>query len=160
VKFVCTFFNVDTDEIKEVAVLLTPDEVRTVHCVRASEGDANAHVRAQALALKRAYAGLRSGFVHVYPPKTLPASPLEDFLSEMRAEPVLAGDIVDDLEAVLQRTKTEARTNSHAQSFLKAVAWIASHTDRSIVERLTQLQRLTSFEGPVVMSMTAFTGWT
>jgi hypothetical protein len=85
--------------------------------------------------------------------------PIEDFIAELRGTRIM-DDIADNLEAALRATKTEALTNRHARELLKAVAWIAAHTERSIVERLAQLQRLTSFDRPVVMSMALFTGWT
>ncbi|OAF11773.1 hypothetical protein AYJ54_07895 [Bradyrhizobium centrolobii] len=84
----------------------------------------------------------------------------ESFLAEMRAVPCLAGEIPDQLEAAFEITKADALRNKHARSFLAALRWVAGHREKSIVERLDAILKLTAFEGPVVGSITRLVGWT
>lgn len=83
----------------------------------------------------------------------------ETFLLEMRAEPCLAGEIPDRIEAAYGITKAEALRNRHARSFLAALRYVAGHHDKSIVERLDAILKLTAFKGPVVGSVSKLVGW-
>jgi len=85
------------------------------------------------------------------------ASAIDHFISELRSHECLAQS-ADEFQSWVNTARNDWR-NRHAINFLKAVEWIATRTDHSIVERLTQIGRLSQFEGPVVVSMALFTGW-
>jgi hypothetical protein len=62
-------------------------------------------------------------------------------------------------DSMIKQINDEAIMNRHARSLLRGCEWIASHTERTLLERVEQMQRLTEFEGPVVLGMRAFTNW-
>ncbi|OAF17855.1 hypothetical protein [Bradyrhizobium neotropicale] len=86
--------------------------------------------------------------------------PIENFLTEMREQPCIGSELVDQLEGAHRAMEAEALSNMHARELLRAINWITAHTERSIVERLDQIQRLTSFKTHVILNMPHFTGWT
>lgn len=82
--------------------------------------------------------------------------PLEDFIAEMRAYDRLT-EPAEVLEALVKKWSVQG--NRDTRALLRAMEWIASRTDHSLVERLEQMERLAKIKTPVVMSMSAFTGW-
>jgi hypothetical protein len=82
---------------------------------------------------------------------------IDHFISELRSHECLAPS-ADELQSWVIDARNDWR-NRNTINFLKAVEWIATRTDHSLVDRLTQLGRLSQFEGPVVVSMALFTGW-
>jgi hypothetical protein len=82
---------------------------------------------------------------------------IDHFVSECRSHECLAQS-ADEIQSWVTNARKDWR-NRHNINFLKAIEWIAARSDHSIVERLTQMGRLTQFEGPVVVSMALFTGW-
>jgi urocanate hydratase len=84
-------------------------------------------------------------------------SAIDDFLSELRTHECMA-PAAAQIDAWIKDARNDWR-NKHTQNFLKAVDWKAARTDHSIGERLDQMCRPTQFKGPVVMSISNFTGW-
>jgi hypothetical protein len=82
--------------------------------------------------------------------------PLENFIAEMRTHDCLT-EPAEVLEALVKKSSVQG--NRDTRALLRAMEWIASRTDRSLVERLEQMERLAKIKTPVVMSMSAFTGW-
>ena len=62
-------------------------------------------------------------------------------------------------EEMIKQVNNEAILNKNARNLLRGCEWIAGRTDKPLLERLTQMQRLGEIKGPVVMSMKLFTGW-
>jgi hypothetical protein len=85
------------------------------------------------------------------------SSAIDHFVSELRAHECLAQS-ADEIQTWINDSRNDWR-NRHSINFLKAIEWIAARSDHSIVERLTQMGRLTQFEVPVIVSMALFTGW-
>jgi hypothetical protein len=81
---------------------------------------------------------------------------LKTFADELRSHE--CGAEADVFESWLKQAGNDIH-NRHTKQFLKALEWIVSRTEHSLVERVDQMARLTEFETPVVIGMRAFTGW-
>lgn len=83
---------------------------------------------------------------------------LKEFIGEMRGDPATA-EFADELAHAFAATNREGVTNRHARAFMKAVAWIAGHSDRTPYERFEKILRLSQIDTPVCMSLKLWTGW-
>ena len=81
---------------------------------------------------------------------------LKTFGDELRHNDCLAE--ADAFDAWVKQAESDIH-NKHTQQFIKALEWIIVRTDHSLSDRVAQMQRLTEFEGPVVIGMQKFTGW-
>jgi hypothetical protein len=62
-------------------------------------------------------------------------------------------------EAGIKQITIAGYFSKSVRNLLKAIEWIASRTDHSIMERLTQMQRLAEIKPPAVIGMKKLTGW-
>jgi hypothetical protein len=84
---------------------------------------------------------------------------LSGFVAELRGDPHHAA-LGDEFDRVARAIEHEAVANKDARAFLKAVAWIVGHPDRTIAERMEALGKLLALPpGPIVVGMRKLTGW-
>jgi hypothetical protein len=62
-------------------------------------------------------------------------------------------------EAMIKQITVAGYFSKSVRNLLKAIEWIAARTDKPLLERLTQMQRLGEIKPPVVIGMKLFTGW-
>jgi hypothetical protein len=62
-------------------------------------------------------------------------------------------------EAMVKQITVAGYFSKSVRNLLKAIEWIAARTDKPLLERLTQMQRLGEIKPPVVIGMKLFTGW-
>lgn len=72
-RFTCHFAHPKNGECKTFLATLTPDELRSVEAIRAANGDDQAALIAEALALRAGYREF-PGFLHVEPPTLVSVS--------------------------------------------------------------------------------------
>jgi hypothetical protein len=81
---------------------------------------------------------------------------LKEFAVELWSVDAEAGK---DFEAMIAQVNNEAIMNKNARNLLKSLRWIARRTDKTLLERLTQMQRLGELRVPAIVNMNLFTGW-
>jgi hypothetical protein len=62
-------------------------------------------------------------------------------------------------DAMVRQFTVAGYFNKSVRNLLKAIEWIAGRNDKSIMDRLTQMQRLGEIKPPFVGSLRKFTGW-
>ena len=62
-------------------------------------------------------------------------------------------------EAMVAQINNEAIMNKGARDILKALRWIARHDDRTLLERLSMMQRLGEIRPPAIVNLKLLTGW-
>jgi hypothetical protein len=82
-----------------------------------------------------------------------------NFVCELRSSPVYA-PIADDWAKAFRALELEGVHNWHARRCALAMAWILRHQERTILERVDALEKLTSLPpGPRIVRMKQLTGW-
>jgi hypothetical protein len=81
---------------------------------------------------------------------------LKQFSVELWSVDAEAGQMFDSM---VKQINTEAIMNKGARNTLKALRWIARHDDRTLMERLSMMQKLGELRVPAIVNMKLFTGW-
>jgi hypothetical protein len=84
----------------------------------------------------------------------------QEFIDECRADAKMPADVLDQMDDVARLVVDECSEHPDAVEFLDALTWIFTHRDRTIVERLDAVLKLTSLKkGKVTVNMHTLTGW-
>jgi hypothetical protein len=163
--FEFVFFNEWKNERRAVRVELTEDERADALASAKTEG--HFHM------ICRGYAGHRAdkltppGFFIIEPawavakPSCQLSAALENFISELRADPKIPAETVSVLDKVLRELEHEGIHNYWARQAIKAFDWVAGQTTRAISERLAVFEKLIALPpGAHILRMSQFTGWT
>ena len=62
-------------------------------------------------------------------------------------------------EAGIKQITIAGYFSKSVRNLLKAIEWIAARTDKTIMERLTQMQRLGEIKPPAIVNLRLLTGW-
>jgi hypothetical protein len=62
--------------------------------------------------------------------------------------------------SMIEEVRRESHFNKYARNLLLACAWIAGHTEKTIVERLDKMIALGELETPAIINLQHWTGWT
>jgi hypothetical protein len=82
--------------------------------------------------------------------------PLQQFSVELWSVDAEAARMFDSMIAQINN---DAIMNKNARNLLKALRWIARRDDKTLLERLSMMQKLGELRVPAIVNMKLFTGW-
>jgi hypothetical protein len=82
-----------------------------------------------------------------------------EWLDELSVVPNMSDHVMGPLRESFHALYREGDDNPHAAELFDGIVWIAAHRDKTPVERLEQMMRLSELDGQFILDMQEFTKW-